>query len=182
MNEMIYLSLGYPIGFLFDNKQDRFHVELNGEAKQLKEKISFVIWSRFLGGEEFKNIKADILEEEKISEEDFQNVLENLISENLILKVEENIELMVNNLKDKKIIRQGYAIDRDKENDKYYVVMQEKVELNTFEYTLWILGDGKTTVLEIIRNLNKGENKELGLYTILNSLISLYYKGLLYII
>lgn len=199
MNKKL-LGLGYPIGFAPVNGSDFFNIQLNDRMYPLN-LIGSYIWMNALDlaskedaiNASIKELKLRGYELDKdYTYNEIEDIYTILLANNLIVEFDE--EFIVSDLSilnSSQFSRKGFGLGL--ENDNIYVIKdKEKQCLNSIEYLIWQLSDGKKTYQEIskhiVKNINgfKDDNKthdEKELKSlIVQNILSLYKKDLINII
>lgn len=179
MNNSILFSVGYPIGNVSSEKGSFFIEKYDGMYK-LNNDINYYLWTKCVNGISYE-LLSEIFKktfEDKVSLDEY---LTQLIDSKFIIQFDINDNIKnYENIKNYKILRYGIGIGaRDNESKRYVYYENDEVEIETLEYNVWLMCNGRNTIYDIVESFKEIMNvEENDLINIITAIVALCGKGL----
>ena len=149
----VFLFLGFPKGFTINKT---FLIQFVDYFQEIKGDFNIDVWRIISSGNVvYKDILSYITRIEQGTKEDLDESLWYLLRKGLIIRVGTKYSDVYNNIKKYKLIRQGYRYDFGYNGDSFAIRIEgEDKELDAHQRLIWKLADGKSSVEDIIKNIN----------------------------
>lgn len=149
----VFLFLGFPKGFTVNKT---FLIQFTDYFKEIEGDFNIDIWRAISSGNVvYKDILHYVTQLKQSNKEALDEALWYLLREGVITRVGTKYSDVYNNIKKYKLIRQGYRYDFGYDGSSFAIRIEgEDKELDAHQRLIWKLADGKSTVEEIINNIN----------------------------
>lgn len=149
----VFLFLGFPKGFTINKT---FLIQFTDYFKEIEGDFNIDIWRAISSGNVvYKDILHYVTQLKQNNKEALDEALWYLLREGVITRVGTKYSDVYNNIKKYKLIRQGYRYDFGYDGSSFAIRIEgEDKELDAHQRLIWKLADGKSTVEEIINNIN----------------------------
>lgn len=149
----VFLFLGFPKGFTTDKT---FLIQFTDHFKEIEGDFNIDIWRIISSGNVvYKDILNHTIQLKQCTKEDLDETLWYLLREGVITRVGTKYSDVYNNIKKHKLIRQGYRYDFGYDGTSFAIRIEgEDKELDAHQRLIWKLADGKSSVEDIVKNIN----------------------------
>lgn len=149
----VFLFLGFPKGF---TKQQTFLIQFADYSKEIKNDFNIDIWYTIsFGNVVYKDILYSITQSRQCDKASVDAALWYLLKEGVIIRVGTKYDDVYHNIKQYKLLRQGYRYDFGYDGTSFAIRIEgEDKELDRHQRLIWKLADGHSSVEEIINHIN----------------------------